>query len=287
MNFCRSICQHLAKYKTDALGVQAPGLFLYRGRWVEKAHILPVSDGQRRGELNILPYRNVPFFARGYSRIKYHQYFHHLNSSQALCLNLFYPLMEEDQLNLVTAFLGIEAPTPLVATFEKQSEIEQAERRTNFDFHLGWPRANNIFFEVKYSEDGFGKANSDAEHTRKFQEMYSHLVNRASGFLSTSCREEAFFLAHYQILRNLVHLNRDSYVVFLFPWANSKVRQQASDAVKQALTDAGRERVRLVYLEDFTAFLDARCEGTPLADYLMGFRRKYLPAWAVRPPSQH
>jgi hypothetical protein len=102
-------------------------------------------------------------------------------------------------------------------------------------------------------------------------------VDRASEFLSTACQDEAFFLAHYQILRNLVHLDSSSYVVFLFPSANDTVRKQATGGVEKALTAAGKKRVKLVFLEDLTAFLEERCQSQALGFYYREFRRKYLP----------
>src|SRR5271169_3418289 len=128
MNFCKSICDHLGTYKVQVLGVEKLGIFPYRGREVRKTHILPISGTGKRGQLNILPYRDVRFFERDYSKIKYHQFFHHLNSSQALCLNLFYPLIEENRLGLLTEFLKIESTGPLKGAFETQSQIEQAVR---------------------------------------------------------------------------------------------------------------------------------------------------------------
>jgi len=55
------------------------------------------------------------------------------------------------------------------------------------------------------------------------------------------------------------------------------MKQQASDAKKEALTYAGRNRVMLVHLEDIVAFLEARCLTEPLRNYDQMFRMKYLP----------
>jgi hypothetical protein len=54
------------------------------------------------------------------------------------------------------------------------------------------------------------------------------------------------------------------------------MKQQASDAKKEALTYAERNRV-LVHLEDIVAFLEARCLTEPLRNYDQMFRMKYLP----------
>jgi hypothetical protein len=268
------MCEHLAKYKVETFGVKVEdGIFTYRGKDIAKAHILPI----RNRDLNILPEYRERFFASEYSNIKFHQFFHHLNSSQAMCINLFYPLIAEDVLGLVTHFLGIETANDLKPCFEKESEIEQAIRRTNFDFYIRCSAVNDIFFEVKYTENGFAKAEDDNEHKDKFRKTYRPLIDR-SKFLSEECRDEKFFLDHYQILRNLVHLTATSYVILLFPSANSTVKREALEAYENFLTDAGKTRVKVVFLEDMVSFLEAKCSIGSLVNYYAMFRMKYLPS---------
>lgn len=278
MNFCDSICAHLAKYKVDALGISEDGIFTYRKRNVPKAHIFPTRDR----DLNILPEYRELFFASPYSKIKLHKFFHHLNSSQAMCINLFYPLIAESALGLVTRFLGIEPANNLQPCFEKKSEIEQAIRRTSFDFHLRYEGSNDIYFEVKYSEDGFATAKADDEHRDKFLKTYLPLVERST-FLSEKCRDESFFLGHYQILRNFIHVASTSYVILLFPSANSSVTLEAFEAYEKLLTDAGRARVMIVFLEEMVSFLEANCPVESLLNHYTMFRTKYLPSWSLKP----
>lgn len=273
MNFNDSVCEHLAKYKVETLGIKEDGIFVYRGKDVAKAHILPI----RNRALNLLPEYREHFFASEYSNIKFHRFFHHLNSSQAMCINLFYPLIAEGVLDLVARFLGIESAPDLRPCFEKESEMEQAVRRTNFDFHLRCSTINDIFFEVKYAENGFGRVAADAEHKDKFRKTYRPLVDQ-SKFLHEECQKESLFLDHYQILRNLVHLTSTSYAVLLFPSANSAVKQEALEAYDKFLTDDGRARVKVVFLEEMVSFLETKCLIKPLVNYYAMFRMKYLPS---------
>lgn len=275
MSFRDLACDHLAQYKVDVLGLKEDGKFDHRGKDIAKAHILPRVDEKFR-ELNILPENRSQFFASDYANIKLHQFFHHLNSSQALCINLFYPLIAENVLALFLKYLDFGPATDINAIFEKESDLEEAARRTSFDFYIQHSDARKIYVEVKYTEDGFAQAKKDTEHREKFQKTYLPLVT-ASPFLSCACRDEDFFLDHYQVLRNLVHIRDASHVVLLFPSANSAVAQEALDAKVNLLTDAGRARLKIVLLDDFVAFLETASSGSALNSYYAAFRAKYLP----------
>ena len=278
MSFRDAACEHLARYKINQLGVKETGQFWFRGKNYEKPHILP----EKQSQLNILEeYRNH-FFNSDHACMKFHQYFHHLNSSQAMCINLFYPLVAEGKLNLVTKFLGISSAVDLTPCFEKESEVEDAVRRTSFDFYIRYSETQELFFEVKYTEEGFGKARRDEEHKRKFKDTYRSLVE-GSAYLTDICRDEQFFLNHYQVLRNLVHISETRQVVFLFPAANSGVAKEADDAYEKFLTDAGRTKVKIVRLENLIAFIESECPSDSLATYYSKFREKYLPSVSLGP----
>jgi hypothetical protein len=278
MSFRDAACEYLSKYKVDQLGVEEKGIFPFRGKNISMAHILPV----RHHQLNILEEYRSRFFSSDYGRIKLHRFFHHLNSSQAMCINLFYPLVAEGKLDPVTKFLGIPSAVDLTPCFEKESEVEDAVRRTSFDFYIRYSETQELFFEVKYTEEGFGKARSDEEHKRKFKDTYRSLVE-GSAYLTDICRDEQFFLNHYQVLRNLVHISETRQVVFLFPAANSGVAKEADDAYEKFLTDAGRTKVKIVRLENLIAFIESECPSDSLATYYSKFREKYLPSVSLGP----
>ena len=274
MNFRDLACAHLSRYKVEALGVSEDGIFHHRGRAIPKTHILPMGH---RDE-NILKNYRHQFFASDYAKISFHQYFHHLNSSQALCINFFYPLIAENKIDLFLKFLGIDSPAGIDALFEKESDLEQAKRRTSFDFYAQLVDSSNIFVEVKYTEDGFARAKHDEEHRKKFRETYLPLVAAKSAFLMPECQDESVFLDHYQILRNLVHISDTDYVVLFFPSANTKVAEEAAYARDQLLTDEGRTRLRIVFLDEIVGFLEGECANNALKGYYQEFRSKYLPA---------
>lgn len=269
MTFRDKACAHLSDYRERTLGLPA-GSFLYRGRDIPKGHILP----RKYLRHNVLePYRDR-FFASKHGKIKLHQYFHHLNSSQALCINLLFPALAERQHSALINALGLRINSPFQPCFESESTVEIAKRRTSFDFHLK-TQDEDVFVEVKYTEEGFGAASDDLEHRQKFVDTYAPLL-KASPFLTRACRDCTFFLKNYQVLRNLVHITEKSQVVFLFPKANDVVAEQAAQARESFLTEQGKQRLHIRFLEDVVSTFIESCVAHPLRNHYEKVREKYL-----------
>lgn len=271
MTFRDRVCAHLSDYRKTHLGIDEEGIFFHDGLAHRKGHILPVGSERR----NLLEPYGDSFFLSEHSQAKRHQFFHHLNSSQALCFNLFFPLLAEGELALLAHSLRLTIHPPFEATFEKESELEVAQRRTSFDFHIRSPEGREVFVEVKYTEEGFASARDDEEHRAKFLNTYIPLLQQ-NDYLTNECKDQAFFLRNYQILRNLVHITPESEVRFLIPRANIKVALQAEYAREQFLTESGRNKFRIIYLEDLVTELIDACRGRPLNGYYESFREKYL-----------
>jgi len=274
VDFRKWVYKHLSQYKIDTLGIEEDGIYHYRGREVPKAHILPYAERNK----NILEQYRERYFISDHADIKFHQYFHHLNSSQALCINLFYPLIAENSLDHFMSYLGLPDGFDVTPVFEKESDLEVAARRTSFDFYVKQESVGQVYVEVKYTEDGFAHAKDDEEHRKKFHNTYLPLVQQKSvSFLVPGCQECDLFLKHYQILRNLVHVSENDYVVLLFPSGNKKVLVEAIYARDHLLTDEGRARLKIVLLEEFAESLEEKCIGTKLDGYYQDFLKKYLP----------
>lgn len=84
------------------------------------------------------------------TKIKRHMYFHHMNSSQAMCINFFYPLYKEGSLELITEYLGFkeEKVKSNSVRFEETSKIDSIKgyRPTNFDFYFETETGKKFFF---------------------------------------------------------------------------------------------------------------------------------------------
>jgi hypothetical protein len=270
MNYQDQVFEHLSIYRRSVMNIDEDGIFKYRGHEIPKGHILPVKYKQE----NILEPIRERFYRSEHSRIKYHQYFHHLNSSQAMCINLFFPLIIEHQLSVAANNFGLTSPVELKAAFEYESTLELAERKTSFDFHLKG-KIQEAFVEIKYTENEFGSAKNDDEHRKKYEDTYAPIITN-SPYLAEKVKNCDFFLKHYQVLRNLAHLGDNQNVVFLFPRLNKKIAGQAAEAYESFVTEKGKHKFKIVFLEDFVPMLVNSSMPKNLKLYYAGFSEKYV-----------
>jgi len=274
MNFQKTIKEKLAHYKKDVLNVDENGINGNDGYKKPYAHILPVKFNA----LNIIEYYRDDFFSSKYAGIDYHDCFHHLNSSQAMCINLFYPLIHEQLLNLLLEILEIPGKPVRTAEFEKLSPVEQTTgRKTNFDFYIELTDGTRIFFEVKYTEQKFGDADHDHRHIAKFEKTYLPLL-RNNPFIREEYKTMDLFLENYQIMRNLVHIGKTDYVVFLYPEANMEIHKQALLAAEKIVTERGKEHLKLLAMEVTLEHIVNCLKTNRLMCHFNEFEQKYLHA---------
>lgn len=261
---------HLAAYKAEALGISAPGTFLHRGRELPYQHILPKDQMW----LNILqPFREViQQYLAGRPRIKLHRYFHHLNSSQAFALNLFFPYFERGGSAQLLQALGCHEE---LNAWEPECVVDALEG-TNVD--LTWVAGGvRTYCEVKLSEQDFGKAADDAAHRHKLETIYRPVLRDS---FAPEQLEPRWFFAHYQLFRKVWLAARDaeSQVIFLLPRVNQKIWRQL-DTFLRSLPVSLAIRVRPVAVEDvLTSLLAAQGLPGALGGYAELLGAKYMPA---------
>jgi len=273
MTYQERLKQHLAEYKRTALGIPEPGIFRYRGRDVSVEHILPIEHAWR----NLLPDYEEPIRAHlDAKKVKRHQYFHHLNSSQAFAFNLFYPF-----------FAGGEAAAaPLLRAFGQTGRLkdwkleyipDKPDKKEGTNIDVWWKTNDGVetFCEVKLSEADFGKAKNDARHIEKLLTKYGP---KLAGYVDPSLLEPAAFFKSYQILRNVWHMKSEpgSRLVFLLPKANEGL-WPILDAVVGKISRPLQDRISKVAVEDvFSAVLaDTECP-VALRDYAAKCQCKYV-----------
>jgi len=90
--YSKTLQKNLTRYKHDRLGVKEAGVYLHQGKEIRCGHILP----RELKWLNLLESHRAEIraYLAAHKDVKLHKYFHHLNSSQAFALNLFYPYFE-------------------------------------------------------------------------------------------------------------------------------------------------------------------------------------------------
>jgi hypothetical protein len=269
--FQRRAKRWLSTYKRDVLGVEEDGIWLRNRK--RYPHILP----QEKYQLNILlSFRDEFWKWFPSQRIQLHSDFHHLNSSQAVCFNLFFPMLTGDGQGLAALLSAMDVVglPKAGASFEYEPYPDEG---TCIDFSVPLQSGARINFEIKYTESEFGSAKADEAHLEKFNRTYQ---SRLAGRFEESFCCAARFLEHYQIARNIWQLDEAAgdTAVFLFPKANTCLRRE-EETIRTCAVEPFRSRIRILYLEDLIVGLHRRLEPSDPArrQHLEEFRLKYFP----------
>lgn len=220
MSYQKEIRSHFENNKEKFF----PGI--KNGNWRNSENIYPHILPKEQEKLNLLElYRDDLWqnIEADNSCLKRHIYFHHLNSSQAMCLNFFYPLIKERELDVVLRCIGLDNETINYdkTCFEKKSKVEKNYRATSFDFYIETNSEKKIFFEIKYTEKKFGEAKEDDVYINKFNTVYKGKLS----VLEEKYHQPTTFFKNYQIVRNLINIDDNSYVVFIYPGKNKKIKK--------------------------------------------------------------
>jgi hypothetical protein len=286
---------HMEKYNGQNKELEGRKGGLWKGKGKPQPHIL--VDNKNDWKLNLmLPYREQGTLVQDIESgvIKKHMYAHHLNSSQIMCMNFFYPLMQENKLDVILKFINpkINWGKP-IALFEYNSPMEvgrAAEMNcvkkfgepTNFDFFITTSNGYRLYFEIKYTEAEFGTPEKvkDATDIKRFPsqyfdkfDVYKTLMPRC---IEAKKKDDAiFFLEHYQLMRNLIHLqSSNDYVIFLVPEDNPIIDD--AKEIRKILT-AHEDNCKVVGWKEIWQFVYRKVKNdTKLANYYAEFEEKYL-----------
>ncbi|MDD4569458.1 MAG: hypothetical protein PHE70_04955 [Tepidanaerobacteraceae bacterium] len=275
-DFKAKAIDHLGQYKTKKLNITKKGLYNHKGKRIFHDHILP----KNQEDLNIIKPYNLYLRVSEYLKdVKRHRYFHHLNSSQAMCINFFYPLIKEEKLDSILQVLHIPGHIDYSKVkFEKESHIETGrDRKTNFDFFIRTREGTNLYFEIKYTENEFGKVNNDAEHIEKFYRIYEPVLKNSDAISEDFKSMEQFF-SNYQIMRNLIHIDDNSYVIFIYPKENIRIRKAALDAKDKTLKPDWKKHLIPYTWEDIIKDITQLLKSNSSLNkyYKRDFTEKYL-----------
>lgn len=237
--------------------IRSNGITISPGSWHGETrdtytHILPLANGSNTRssrvkaikehlgiliEENFLPTKSQ----RGGETL--HPYSHHLNSSQLLCYSTFRGLLNEDHtpkyslINMLFGF-GIEISRNARCDFEFSDGLKWEKggemEGTTFDFHI-FDNDKEYFFEIKFTENGFGKAPKDPRHLQKIKDIY---LNRMSEITNKSLSEEDC-IPYYQLIRNIIRADSESKtVIFITDAKNPSTNNDISCFCKKFLTNS-------------------------------------------------
>lgn len=197
-------------------------------------HILPLSTKNTR-EARISAIRDYPgieiedsFIPRKRKGEKepLHLYAHHVNSSQLLCYNTFRRMLTDDH-NPTFNFIkllnecGIKISQQAYCLFEYNDGMRwdryNKSEETSFDFYIN-DVGHEYFFEIKFTEDGFRKADDTEYHKQKIDDLYlcplKELTKR-NDITHQDC------LNNYQLVRNIIRGISDSKTIVFITDANN------------------------------------------------------------------
>jgi len=279
MSYEERLRAHLAKYKFRVLRVLESGAVkgARTGVVAKRPYILPAEAIQ----LNILaPFRErfwAEFAGAGGTearKLELQRDFAHLTSSQALCFNLFYPLVADRSWaeTFVQGVLGLKKATPKRLAFEY---VEDPEEATHFDFFAELEGGGKIYFATKLTELGFGSTALDERDREKLSRVY---LPRLSALVDAKWLEPDAFFRRYQLLRNLCSLDKpDNLLYLVLPAANESLRK-ALQVLPEITGGALKDRVRPLYLEEVVEKVKPLLRGKDeaLKRHYREFEEKYL-----------
>jgi hypothetical protein len=269
MDFNEKVKDHLAKYKKEKLGVDKNGIWGKNNK--NYPHILP--EELRR--LNIIELYRKEFWEKDGLDLekngKLHNDFHHLNSSQAMCFNLFFPFKSENKLDLLFEVLNLDYSEVNECLFEK---ILDKKEQTHIDFYVDLNKDQRILFETKYTESDFGKADKkNKKYENKFKNTYETNLRLK---ISEKYMNLEDFCEHYQIFRNIFHIRSgDDKVFLIYPKQNDKLIKY-NELLKQIMNHSYRDNLRRIHLEDFIDEIIGKTKNSRLLNHFLSFKEKYI-----------
>ncbi|MDN3450067.1 hypothetical protein QMA09_07680 [Planococcus sp. APC 3906] len=272
MTYDQLVKNHLAEYKVSKLAITEPEF--WRNGKKKYHYILPVD----KRELNFLAnYRNeMAIYAK--NKVKLHQFFHHLNSSQAMGLNFFYPQDVEHRLPLLLKALGLPEEPVEECAFERM--MGEGER-TNFDFYMKLKSGREIVFEIKYTEKGFGGATSGETFDKQYKNVYQRML---AGKIRTGVDGYQALKKNYQLLRNIAYVDAgdERLLVFVCPEDNLKLHKQYQNVMNTIVDPALHKNIQMVTWESLLKRVKGQLNMDPdtpakLKEHYREFEEKYFP----------
>ena len=193
-----------------------------------------------------------------------HMYAHHLNSSQVVCYEFFRPLITAERKlspEMLKCLAQIGIPAEMFADGLAEFEyVPDSAENTNFDFFIGAPQTGaKAYFEIKYTEQGFGTCDNDKKHEEKFNTIYEGMIDNCV-CLKKKPSFDAAWRKNYQLFRNVLRLTksnwRDEYVIFLFPEENVAAKKHFDAFVEEFIDSAYKSHIIEAHWEDMKPMSD-------------------------------
>jgi len=271
IKFYSPVINHLIAYKECILGVLDNGLYYNCNlkKHVEYAHILP--------ECILMNNYMCDEAILESEKIKKHENWYHLNSSQTLCINVFVMLIIDDYYylsKLLSNVLGFS-----IRIVKHEFERVETKGSTNFDFYCEDDKGHKYYFEIKYTEKDIAKKTGASNPKATFDEKYRTLIENGS-YLKWCLQEDnwkVFMFNHYQAYRNIVmaNENKGDYVFFITMRHNPGTYNELLSAIRD--TNEKLNNVKSLYWEDLIETVLKLVNDNPeLSEYYKKVKQKYF-----------
>lgn len=245
------------QYRKEALGRLVDSIHhadISKGRWRgrEFSHVLPI-DGKTRvaKRAAIKKYLGIDIVD---NQIKegLHTDAHHLNSSQLLCYRTFQLLLDYDRdksvlITLLERF-GIQAGHYEAHKFEYKDDLKWNNKSegTSFDFYIKG-REKEVFFEIKFTEYGFGQASNGESHKKKIEELYRREVEKCAILKKM---EDDEIRRYYQFVRNIIRYKGDDTIIVFITDGNNPATNSAIDNFCNKFLNDPQKHVKFITWQD-------------------------------------
>ena len=263
-DFKKRVVYQLCKYKMEKFPELPDGCY----NSISLNYVLPKSNFKD----NLMPGVVI-----NDDEIKYHRYANHLNSSQMMCINFFYPIRYDMILvEMLNRYLDLKLDDSASIIKSEFEYTPDGQTRTNFDFYLELSNGMKFYMEIKYTENGFGSVSFDSNYPdryeREWSKFYSDQVKNSIHLKDISSED---FYKNYQINRNLAYIKNDlDYVVFIYPFDNTAL--YASNYQGKKLHQV---EIKNFFQIDWHELCDMTLEitkGTNFYRHYLEFKEKYL-----------
>lgn len=309
-DFRNKVLSYLGDYKERELKLKDKGFYKNK----EYGHIINVDEISKKEDI-IKKYNFIDDYTRKVfemQKVELHTYANHLNSSQVMCINFFSHLLfkenghfvsdekREKLKNLLEIILNVKLPD--VFTISERSGFEkkdmESSENTTFDLYIEIesPECEHkikIYFEIKYTEDGFGKISKDksldVSRINNYNGVYYKMFKESLYYKNLkinkieNIEKEKFyfneFVKHYQLYRNVLRIkNENEYVIFLYPFESDVFNNEVNEFSTYAVTEGiVLKNVRCIDWHDICN--KVKClykDDESIVKYYNSFSKKYL-----------
>lgn len=271
-DFRTKAMSHMKNYKEKFLRLSEN--VEYKGRKYD--HILP----EKYYELNFSREVSEKLISSKFlSTVNWNRFSHHLNSSQVMAVNFFYPLIKHQELGSFLSLAGIEDEVIYDAehiSFSKKSEKENTEKRkTCFDLYLKLESGKEVYIKTSYTNGCYGRA-LDEEYLLRYREIYEPML-RDSKAVREEYRSEAYFMDNYRFMRSIAHLDENSHLIVIYPRENWEIREKSINFKEEILEPSYADRFVPIAWEELLELLIKKVRDNNVARfYDSWFKDKYF-----------